>query len=64
MLKNTILLILVALFGLQFSGGFMSVERQAPTAICKALTPSYGDPQGGCSHAGGVLIRFSISKNS
>lgn len=61
------LVLLVAFFALQFTGGFKQPQRVLPTALCWSLAPSYGDRRGACSHEGEVMIYLwpkDVSRNS
>lgn len=51
---RTVALSLLALIALQFTGGFMSLERHWPGAICY----SYGEREGMCSHGGASWYGF------
>jgi hypothetical protein len=56
MIRSIALAALVFFVTIQYSSGLMRLERSPPTAICWSLAPSYGELQGGCSHAGGVML--------
>lgn len=54
--RNLLIALLLAILGIQFSGGIGKLERTLPGALCMTLAPGYGDPDGMCSHEGGVLL--------